>query len=569
MRYLNIVLCIVFLASCGSLETPGDEDNVIHVGDVSADDMVTAVVATRAGVAAGTVPWLKEGLKDGMDITYLSKTAQQKARLILEDDVYSLNAYDNEGNLTAIPAKWLDNGAHTFQGVYVPEGLKTQNASQDYTDLIHYTAVPPSAKISATVGRITIPMQHRLARVLAYVLIDKGMSTTLKGYDAANYDAEATKLRFCNVKTLDYVSADGVPVWKTERKVIPHYLGEAGSIVNDEEAYETFRTYKNKSTGKLIFPADADWPAAHKVYETDGKKESSGYICTDYGKVPCYDIIVRPTYSEGKYAMYDESVVTSEGSNAIDFELTLDNDLEYEKQFSFDLNANDETVVFLRVSPERIDYNSTGSRLWKEGSYNDAYYGVNNQNGNTLSRAGGSWQRAYTNSSLSTGVTDGHPYNADGEDGEAQYVDDDGFIGLLKEAYSGGKHHGDYFILKNDITINVSDFPEDFIFTGHLDALDHTIALTGVTDERDWLFAGLDGTYRTAQEDDTNAAWEANVHKENGIWVPASGWRAETVNVKVSGGVLFKDGASITGYVHNCWTGANRITDVTPSIPEY
>jgi hypothetical protein len=174
--------------------------------------------------------------------------------------------------------------------------------------------------------------------------------------------------------------------------------------------------------------------------------------------------------------MYDEASTSAEGTNKIDFELTLDNDLEYEKQFVFDLNANDETVVYLRVSPERIDYNSTGARLWKESSYHDEYYGVNNQNGNNLSKTGGSWQRAYTNSTLDVGVTDGHYYDADPEDKEAQYVDDDKFVEMLAEAHANGKHHGDYFILQKDITIDLSRFDEAFVFTG------------GIAQTGKWLF---------------------------------------------------------------------------------
>jgi hypothetical protein len=65
------------------------------------------------------------------------------------------------------------------------------------------------------------------------------------------------------------------------------------------------------------------------------------------------------------------------------------------------------------------------------------------------------------------------------------------------------------------------------------------------------------------------AVWEANVHKENNIWVPTKGWRAETVNVKVTGGSLYKEGAVITGNVSNCWNGTVRIQDSKPSIPEY
>lgn len=575
MRSINTYICLILgmmlLAACSSQEEllPSNDygDDCIHVGGVSATDMVTTS-ATRAGVAAETLDWLKEGLKNGMDITYKTKTAQQKAQLKLQVDadgnpktseggfpVYSLNAYDANGNLTNTPAKWLGNGAHTFQGLYIPDGLKQQKSAQDYTDLIHYTAIPPLADISATVGRITIPMQHRLARVLAYVLIDKSMNTMLKGYDAANYNPVDTKIRFCNVMTLDYVTAAGQPVWKNERKAIPHYLGESD-----------VKLYKNKSTGKLIFPTDDEWQAANEDYET--KKSSSSYTCTDYGMAPCYDIIVRPTYSDNKYAMYDEANITAEGNNKIDFELTLDNDLEYEKQFTFDLNANDETVVYLRVTPERIDYNSAGSQLWKESVHHDNYYGVDNQNGNNLSVSGSSWQRAYTNSTLNTGVTDGHFYDADDENPEAQYVNDDKWIEMLLQAYQGGTHHGDYFILKKDIEINTDayTFPDNFKFTGHLDALDHTITITG---SRGYLFDGLDGEYRTAQEDDKSAPWEANVHLEGNTWVPTTGWRAEIVNAIISGGVLFKDRTYIKGYVNNCKDANGNVENNIPSIPAY
>ena len=568
-KYICPFFCILLLTACSDMEKiePQTDAGIINVGNVMTGTMMTK--AAQAGTAAESLPWLREGLASGMDISYLTKTDSRRARLKLELDdqgnalksdggitVYSLKAYDNDGNLTSAPAKWLGNGAHTFQGVYIPDGLREQKTVQDYTDLIHYSAVPPQADIQATVGLITIPLQHRLARVVAYVLIDPDMNAKLKGYDTPGHDAAATMLRFCNVKTLDYVAQDGHPVWKEERKAIPHFLGE-----------ETVRLYKSKSTGKLIFPTDEGWQAANSDYESKGSGSSYTYI--DYGSVPCYDIIVRPTYLVAVKAMYDESVITETADNRIDFELTLDNDLEYEKQFRFDLDANDETVVYLRVTPERVDYNSAGSRLWTESSYHDGYYGVNNGNGNTLSKAGSSWQRAYTNSTLNTGVTDGHYYDADAEDTEAQYVSDEAFIAMLGEATSGGAHHGDYFILKNDITIDVTQFADDFVFTGHLDALDHTITLTGVTAQRNWLFAGLDGIYRTAQEDDAAALWEANVHKENNVWVPTAGWRAETVNVKVNGGLLYSESALITGYVNNCRNGNERVDDSSPSIPEY
>lgn len=573
--YKYIAIALAMLSACTQDEDLAtvDDSNIIHVGSVSTEGMMTTAVVTRAAtsVPAEQEDWLAAMLKQGMDMTYLTQTAQQKAQLklltdgegnILKSDggftVYSLNAYNTDQELTAIPAKWLDNGIHTFQGVYVPEGLKDQQGTQTHEDLSHYTAVPPMADISATVGRITIPLQHRLARVEAYVLIEPGMGATLKGYDTENIqnneNVENTKLRFCNVKTLDYVNAQGQPVWKTERKAIPHFMGEEEVIL-----------YKNKSTGELVFPTDEGWAEAHADYTANGT--GSKYTATNYGKCPYYDLIVRPTYTmrtEGSNVMYDEANPTAAESNNIDFELTLDNDLEYEKSFSFDLNANDETVVYLRVSPERIDYNSAGSRLWKESSYADHYYGVNNQNGNNLSVAGSSWQRAYTNSTLNTGVTDGHLYDADSEDPEAQYVSDEKWIELFFQACEGGLHHGDYFILSHDITIPASAIPTDFVFTGHLDGMDHTITIEG-----DYLLTGLNGTYTTAQETDKNAVWEANVHLEGHTWVPTAGWRSEIVNTIIAGGRLLKQDAVVTGYVNNCKDLTGTVTYHPATIPTY
>ena len=554
IRYIPLALGFMFLTACNSQDealSSVDDSDIIHVGGVSTDDMVTTAAVTRATVAAETVDWLKAGLQKGMTINYYQDTdAKQKAQLKLDENgKYSLK--DSNGKY----AKWLGNGAHFFEGVYVPAGLG-KDEPHIYDSLSHYTAVPPSTKIAATVGRITIPLQHRLARVVAYVLIDKDMAATLKGFDTTNdknnENVENTMLRFCNVQTLDYVK-NGKPVWKKERKAIPHYLGQ-----------EQVTLYQEKSTGKLIFPIDDN-------YE-DAKNDTKGsYTSLNYGKCPYYDLIVRPTYTENKEksnVMFDEAVQSADGNNNIDFELTLSNDLEYEKSFTFDLNANDETVVYLRVSPERIDYNSAGSRLWKETSYPDNYYGVNNQNGNNLSVAGSSWQRAYTNSTLETGVTDGHFYNADEEDDSAQYVSDARWIHMLLQAYQGGAHHGDYFILKNDITINTDTchFPKDFTFTGHLDALDHKIIITG---KRAYLFDGLNGEYTTAQESDATATWEANVHREGTTWVPTKGWRAEIVNTNVIDAYLFKEKATITGYVNNCTDNKGAVTNYTPAIPTY
>ena len=550
--YLNLALGLVLLLGCSSQDeviAPVDDDAIIHVGGVGTNDMVLASATTRTGLDDSSLDWLKDSLKAGLDIFYYTTNATEPnpGKLVLHEDnsgiTYTLTHND-------VPCKWLGNGAHTFLGAYVPKELKDPDTKKDYTDLSHYTAMPPSTKISATISSITIPLQHRLARVQAYVLIDPDMKAKLKGYDTDNTHADNTYLRFCNVDVLDYVDTKGHPIWKNVRKAVPNYLGELGSIVEDNiERCPTFRSYKNKSTGKLLFPTDGEWKDAHKAYEEEKKGEASGYICTDYGQVPSYDLIVRPTYSEALNSanvmpdeLEDEKVhnLTDAYTNKIDFELTLDNELEYEKTFTFDLNANEETVVFLRVTPERVDYNSTGSRLWKESSYGDAYYGVNNKNDNVLSKAGSTWQRAFTNDTTMIGSTDGHVYDADTEDAEAQYVSDEKLIELLTYATAGKKHDGKYFILHNDIEIDVKDLPKEFVFTGHLDALDHKITLVDSQNTgRDWLFSGISG-----------------------------GWNAEVLNAKVEGGKLFSTGASIEGHISNCWNGTDRIEDVTPEIPD-
>lgn len=570
-RYIPLALGCVLLVACSAHDevlSDDTDENIIHVGGVSTDDMVTTAAATRSAVAAETIDWLKDALQSGMTLNYYQKAdAKHTAKLTLATDgtTYSLT-----NTTTSNYAKWLGNGAHYFEGTYVPDGL-AQGGAKTYDDLCHYTAVPPSTEIAATVGRITIPLQHRLARVQAYVLIDDTLNTKIQGYQSGDkHDSSKTMLHFCKVKMLDYVE-DGKPQWIEVAKATPHYLGELGSIVEDNiVAYKNFRIYK-KNNGELLYPTDGEWKTAHQSYETEGKGTASGYTMVDYGTVPSYDLIVRPTYTEattGTNVMYDEATTSADGDNQITFELTLENGLEYEKTYTFDLNANQETVVFLRVTPERIDYKSAGARKWKESSYSDNYYGVNNQNGNNLSTAGSSWQRAYTNDSLKVGVTDGHLYDADAQDDSAQYVSNAKWISMLLQAYKGGAHHGDYFILKNDITINTDDytFPADFTFTGHLDAQDKTITITG---SRSYLFNGLNGTYTTAQESDKTKTWEANVHLEGTTWVPTTGWRAEVVNTKISGACLFKDGATITGYVNNCTDANGAVTNNTPTLPTY
>lgn len=529
-RYIALVLGCMLLMACGAHDevsqiAPDDAENIIHVSGVSTPTKLTNSVVTRADEQAQTkdVPaWLKTGLTAGLKLTYIKGDKKQNANLKIESDTYTLK--DDEGHY----CKWLDNGLHTFQGIYMPESLK-ESESHRYDDLDHYTAIPPSTEIKATLDSITIPLQHRLARVVAYVLIDEslGSSVTLKGYNKDN--AADTKLRFCNVQVLDYVGENGQPIWKEEPKATPHYLDEVDEVI----------VYQEKSTGKLIFPIDTvAWKKANQ--------SQSGYTATKYKNVPYYDIIVRPTYAEvtGKplvNVMYDEANENKTDSlkNQIKFDLTLSNDLEYEKDFVFDLNANDETVVYLRVSPERIDYNSTGARLWHIEAYHDDYYGVNHE-GYALSQAGSSWQRAYTNDTVTYKVTDGHTYDdVDEETVKAQYVSTEKFINLLKQAKEGGSCDHKYFILHNDIEIDLADFPDDIVFTGHLDALDHQITVKPAED-RDWLFAGI-----------------------------GEGWASEVLNAKIANGTLFKTDAALNGHISNCWNGNTHIQDVTPQIQKY
>ena len=535
MKRIHIILALtLLLPACNRAVAPEvPEGDLIRVGGVEAE-----VELTKA-VDAESIDWLSGLLKEGIDITYgLDKdhTASRLARLTLLDepqdgDPYSFLYQDVQ---IPVPGRWMGNGAHFFEGQYVPAELEAGSAmttlltdQRDYTQLSRYVSLPPAFTLNATVGRVKLPLRHRLSRVLAYIIIDPalGSGVTIDGYTFPD-DPETSKIRFCNVSVLSSV-ADGTPRWTKARKVIPHFLGEM----------------------------DVD----------------------EYGKVPVYDLIVRPTYTALKNVMYDEDFSSTSkdafyaATNKIDFEITLSNGLQYTKEFIFDLDANYETVVYLKIGPKSVDYNSSGSELWVETASHDGYYGVNNRNGNNLSIAGGSWQRAYTNGRLSAGVTDGHGYQQDTEDLQAQYVDDATWIQMFAEAYEGGAHHGDYFILTKDIEIPASALPENFVFTGHLDGLDHSLTITGATDI---VFDGLNGNYTTAQETTGVPDGEANVRLEKGKWIPyrtaTDGWRAELLNTRfaLDGGSLI-DLQNVTGYLHNCWLGGVRVHDYTPSLPEY
>ena len=719
LRNYIFLLPIVALSACADdvlqsgSDIPADSSDDIRVGcgfDTGSDELS---VESRATSGLGDVSpaeqleWLLQPLFDGFEITYFptpatgsSPSTKRMAKLQLVKKSGSANGYETvdeevngtlktlakynfkeiaDGTVTDKNAKWFDNGKHTFQGIYAPDAILKYEAESkvpsatltsdqskegngtNYTSLTQYSAMPKDQVINATVQRVLLPFQHRLARVFAYILIDPEMKgVTLKGYkkDAngnaqETEDATTTSLRFENVKVLDYVEKkqnettnlfDYTPHWTEARKVIPHFRAELGSInVKGENLNDDFILFKKTSTDEFVTCDNPEkWIAAYKSYNDALKKyytdnsidaesatseqkkaakayaeTQSGYIMTNYGKVPVYDIIVRPTYNKDTDIMYDEADRTNT-TNSIDFTLKLSNGLEYEKRFKFDLNPNQMTVVYLRINREQIDYNTSGAEKWISNAFDDGYYGVNNENGNRLSLAGGSWQRPYRNSKRSElgNITDGSDYNEDKEEdhitGEnGQYISDEKWIARFFEATKDGAYHGDYFILDNDITIPASSIPADFVFTGHLDGRGHTITISaaspgeggegpstrdedigsgGGSASEPYLFAGLNAHYTTAQEnaeDPKSVTWEANVHKENGTWVPVAGYRAEVLNTTVSGARMFKEGASmgkadgyvdtethatkyydIDGYVFNCKDIKGKVENIQ-DIPNY
>lgn len=546
---LSAVICGVSGCSESDLDNllGLSSDDVINIGGIETKEMT---VVTRAAVDAETVDWLVQPLTNGLDITYglsgVSHSESNEAVAILKltnketnPATYSFNYRPDGVNHTNENEKavWYNNGFHYFQGVHVPERIryntdpseveaegKAPNLTLDqhndnatgtdaqlgnYTLLSHYLGMPANYKVTATVERIKLPFRHRLARVVAFVLIDPELKTYLKGYKtkqadgtlSGNEDPTTTSLRFCNVKVLqgvkDVVDATNhhtlTPLWKTARKVVPHFDGERGSYSYKTQQVldENFKMYIETTSNSTeeYYPTTDGWQAIHDASDHKRMKE------VNYGKVPVYDIIVQPTYTSWEYVMYDEAGYDADNENAlkaianaknsIDFEIELDNGLRYEKTFEFDLNANYQTVVYLRINREKVNYDDAGSELWIEEKKTDGWYGVDNENGNTLSKAGSSWQRAYRTTTISetagttSGVTDGDFYNNKTES-VGQYLGDaDKWIKLLLQACEGGEHHGDYFILDQNININAQDIPAGFVFTGHLDAQDHTITLTG------------------------------------------------------------------------------------------
>lgn len=570
-RRSRYIICLLSVTAClasscnykgldiGSKELP---ENAIRVDGVDADEM-TVSVSTRANTDAEKVSWLLQPLKNGLDITYglygVTDTHQDVAILKLTDEATTPATYTfkyradrkatvGDGN----DAIWYNNGEHYFQGVHVPERIRytssdisdvegsdkapgltsdQHNAADtgtdaelgNYTLLSHYLGMPANYRLTATVERIKLPFRHRLARVVAFVLIDPELHTTLKGYKkdasgaaATTEDPTTTSFRFSHVQVLqgvkDVVESGGhhvlTPKWVEARKVIPHFDGERGSYNYSTQTLldENFKYYYKEDDGTIkdLYPTSSGWSAAHNA------ANHNGYTEVIYGKVPVYDIIVRPTYTSVDNVMYDEEGYTVGSStsktnlanqtNQIVFEIELENGLQYQKTFEFDLNANYQTVVYLRINRERVDYNASGSELWVESKNSDGWFGINNENGNTLSKAGSSWQRAYTylNAFFSedgywtdtdgtvypNGVTDGQFYNANKNDSDnAQYYTSGyatQFVEKFMQAYEHGPHHGDYFILQQNLEIDARMIPENFVFTGHLDAQDNTISLTHV-----------------------------------------------------------------------------------------
>ncbi len=515
-----------------------DESQVIKVGGVNCGDVVS--VETRA-IKGEDNPTLKEVLLNGLDITYyLASEADNKKEAVLTllpDDKQmkgDSTKYTFYLKNTETPATWLGNGGHVFHGFSIPTGLANNidSLEQDQSDeqglygtLESYLCMPPDHQIQATVAYVRLPFTHRLARVVGRVLIDPD----LKGATVKDIYME-------NVKVLKSANTDTGPKWTTARKVIPHYRGYwSGDLY----------VYYNKKKGTYLYPTSYGWDEAHEGYRKAAAKDSLayyGYTRTTYKDAPSYEIIVRPTYTDDDLVMYDEaSDVTAAETNSVGFVVTLSNGLVYRKKVPVDLDANNYTIIYLRITREKVDYESSGAEEWQMQKGNDDPYGLDNKNELRLSKAGGSWQRAYRIGTDTDPVTDGNKY-------EKQYISESAWLTRFKAAIEKGDNWGDYFVLLNDLTIDTNNLPENFVFAGHLDGRGHTITLTG---NRGYLFDGLNGTYEAE-------AGTANLHTEtvdgSSALVPLSGFRAGVMNLTVKDGTLFKSDASITGYVTNCTT---------------
>ena len=513
---------------------------------------------------AEQVPWLKKPLADGLDVFYglrekfHDNTENAKLRWKESEGTGGTGEYTFYKAGTKTPAQWLGNGSHLFRGVYVPSAVRavgetaptdrlwvkdqspeatTENpTTTNYDHLNHYLAMRANLQIAATLGRIQLPYHHRLARVLTVVLIDpelsieEGTTVTLKGYGLKDGkdDPTTTWIRMDRVDVLDYVSsspaarAEGAvtmwhPRWTTARNVTPHFFGVVGSLDKDfQKLHDDLLVFRDTKTDDLYFPTTDGWHAMMTTYkacydkykdtypvqaelEAQIKKET-GLTCINYKQAPCYDLILRPTYTSEAMVMYDEAENIDQGDtrkklaankNGITYVVELSNNLRYSERIEIDLDAGYQTVVYLRIDREQVDFNQTVAEEWRMVKKEDGYYGVNNQHGDRLSIAGGSWQRAYRMDKLDVPITDGSQYNEnnnpdhyqDQKPGEThrdgQYLSEDSWKNAFFEAKEGDKHHGDYFVLTQDITIDVTAIPANFVFTGHLDGRGHTITLTG------------------------------------------------------------------------------------------
>ena len=135
---------------------------------------------------------------------------------------------------------------------------------------------------------IRLPLRHRLARVLAFVLIDPQLGEV---------ELKDETISFENVWVLESVDpTTHVPTWTEARKVTPHFMGYYGSIdANMQNTEEDFLVYLDKTTDTYIYPTESTWQAAHNAYTAN--PSAGKYEQVNYRRVPCFDIIVRPTYT--------------------------------------------------------------------------------------------------------------------------------------------------------------------------------------------------------------------------------------------------------------------------------
>lgn len=663
-----LVACAIgTMVSCSTDENLGqswdDENDIIHVGGVSLCGLTTSIsTATRAttviDIADDGTDYIKNWVRDplflGWDVTYyLPSVPDTKYACTLKlmhsgdeptRDANGLPIYELRYKSDNMLAKWQDNGAHIFQGVYFPDKLKEKDDNEDgigdgvgygialnqsndskvagsegnYTILERYLAMPQDCRLTASVARVELPYKHRLSRLLLFTLLDPEMK------NKEGKMPKITSIQFSKVDVLDYVDANGHPIWKKADEVVPHSLGNYGSVDKDGNALaEHCIVFYNEHKGYYVTPTSSEWTTAntawnngfnaaktafedaHSSEEFVPEDSYGGYTKTDYGKVPVYDLIIRPTYTNADSVMYDEigypenKATIAGNKNTFEVTVTLDNGLVHTSSITVDINANHQICGYLRVTPEGVDYDESLTETWIESESEDDWYGVNNREGHSLSKTGSSWQRAFRNTTLADDnkvtdkddkVTDGHLYETTDDDEaddavegklKTQYLSDDEWIAKFLQAKAGGKYHGCYFILDHDITLTLT---ADFVFTGHLDAMDHKITITGNG------FAGLNGVYTTNQEANSSLPanqWEANVHMEGSYWVPRIvssdfGYRAEILNAVIDG-EFFTEGAydeenkqykaPVTGYIYNCrkanTTPVERYPQNMKGIPQY